>query len=332
LLLLAGCALPGRGSQGPVPPAASSTLVGGLTSVAAVTSAPDPTPVVLPTRTPQPTATPTATPSPTATQTPSPTPTATLTPCLATGRVLTSTFPSAIQGMEQRYRIYLPPCYGASGRLYPTLYLFHGNIYTESHWDDLGVDEAAEAGIAQGTLPPFLIVMPFDGEIANSTSGGDWSFEGVVVNELIPYIEDHYCAWPGREARALGGISRGGYWSLEIAFRHPDLVASVGGHSPALFPDNAGPLYNPLTTGLDPQVGDLAIYFDIGEQDWLRQGIFDLHGAMEDAGIDHVWRLNPGAHTDSYWAEHLAEYLTWYASHWPADEADYPPAGGRCGP
>jgi enterochelin esterase-like enzyme len=247
--------------------------------------------------------------------------------------VVSGTFPSPIQGLEQRYRIYLPPCYDASERLYPALYLFHGNIYTESHWQDLGVDQAADAGIAAGTLPPFLIVLPFDGEIANNTSGGDRSFEGVVLNELIPFIEDRYCAWPAPEGRALGGISRGGYWSLEIAFRHPDLLAAVGAHSAALYPENAGPDYNPLTTGLNPRVSDLAIYLDIGDQDyWLNQGVFDLHAGMSAAGIEHVWQLNPGVHSDAYWREHLAEYLAWYASHWPPNEGEYPPAGRPCGP
>jgi enterochelin esterase-like enzyme len=258
--------------------------------------------------------------------------TPTPTPCgEATGRLLEGTFPSAILGEEQRYSIYLPPCYRASERLYPTLYLFHGQA-SWSTWDYLGVAEAADAGIADGTLPPFLMVLPVDGGLADTTSGGDRSFEGLVLNELIPVIEDHYCAWPAREGRAVGGISRGGYWSLEIAFRHPDLFRAVGGHSAALFNDGAGPAFNPLTTGLDPAVADLGIYLDVGDQDWLRQGVMDLHAAMGEAGIDHVWHLNPGAHTEAYWIEHLPDYLRWYASHWPADEGAYPPAGRRCRP
>jgi enterochelin esterase-like enzyme len=325
LLALAGCALLGRWS-GPLKVTPTSPAP-------AATPLPSATPAVLPTRTPVPSATPLPTPTPSPTLTATATQTPTPTPCgEAAGRVITGTFPSPIQGGEQRYRIYLPPCYGASGRLYPTLYVFHGNIYTESHWDDLGVDGAADAGIAAGTLPPFLIVMPFDGEIANVTSGGDWSFEGVVLHELMPFIEDHYCAWPAREGRALGGISRGGYWSLEIAFRHPDLFAAVGGHSAALFYEYDGPGYNPLTAGLDPQLNELAIYLDIGDQDWLRQGVFDLHAAMDAAGIGHEWWLNPGAHTDAYWAEHIPEYLAWYASHWPAGEGAYPAADGACRP
>jgi len=321
LLLAASCSPvgvpPTLGPTGVVPTLKLTTFIPTRPPTATAT----PTPSLTPTLTS--TATPTAT--PTATSTPAPT----ATRCAETvGQMVQGTFPSPVQGIQQRYRIYLPPCYGQSGRLYPTLYLFHGNVYTESHWDDLGVAQAAGAG-----RTPFLIVLPFGGEIANATSGGDWSFEGVVMNELIPFIEQRYCAWPAAAGRAIGGISRGGYWSLEIGFRHPEHFAAVGGHSAALFYNNAGPVYNPLTTGANPRLSALPIYLDIGERDWLRQGVFDLHALLETAGAPHAWQLNPGAHQDAYWQEHMVEYLAWYASHWPAQESEYPSAAGRlCAP
>jgi enterochelin esterase-like enzyme len=304
-----------------------------LAAVHSLTPSPPATFTVSPTESPIPSETPTATPTPTVTPTVTPSPSPSATPCAeAAGRVVTGTFPSPIQGIEQRYRVYLPPCYGGSDRLYPALYLFHGMPYTESHWDDLGIDEAADAGISGGTLPPFIIVLPFGGQIADTTSGGDWSFEGVFLNEVIPAMQERYCVWAEPAGRAIGGLSRGGYWSLEIGFRHPEFFAAVGGHSAAIFPDNAGPAYNPLSTGADPSLAGLPIYLDIGETDYLRQGVFDLHDVMVAAGAPHVWLVNPGGHTDAYWSEHAAEYLAWYASHWPADPSDYPPAGGRTCP
>lgn len=326
VILAAGC------SVTQLPPSPTQTPI--VSGLASQTRAGSPTRTLPPTFTPLPSASFTPTPLPTATPTPSRRPTSTATPtptpCAElTGRVVTGTFPSLIQGLDPRYRVYLPPCYGQYDRLYPALYLFHGNIYTESHWDDLGIDEAADAGIAGGELPPFVIVLPFGGEIANNSSGGDGSFEGVVLHELIPFIEGHYCVWPEAAGRAIGGLSRGGYWSLEIGFRHPGLFASVAGHSAAIFEDNAGPVFNPLSTGVDPRLIGLPIYLDIGDRDWLRQGVFDLHGVMVGAGIPHVWQLNPGSHEAAYWSEHIPEYLAWYASHWPAAIDAYPSAEGR---
>ncbi|MBP8949257.1 MAG: hypothetical protein KBG73_10470, partial [Candidatus Promineofilum sp.] len=120
-------------------------------------------------------------------------------PCVTPGRVEQGTLDSAVAGQPMRYRVYLPPCYGQDGRVYPTLTLFGGNIHDDSFWDTLGIDEAAEAAILAGDIPPLLIVMPDNGLLANTTTSGPTSYEGFVLNELIPHIERTTCAWPARE-------------------------------------------------------------------------------------------------------------------------------------
>lgn len=254
------------------------------------------------------------------TQTPSivPTYTPTTTPeiCGSPGVVTTGSYQSQIAGSEETYRIYLPPCYGEDGYTYPVLYMFHGNISTDSQWDDLGLDEAADEMIFSGEIPPLIIVMPYGGTIANNSSGGPYSFEGVILNDLIPYIEANYCAWPAPAGRAIGGLSRGGYWSLEIAFRNASQFASVGAHSAALVDTYAGPDLNPQFTGLTNDLGNLRIYMDIGAGDWFIANIQRLHQDMEIAGIPHTWVLNEGIHEDPYWADHVSDYLRWYSSGW----------------
>lgn len=263
---------------------------------------------------------PTKTPRPAATAAP---PTATPIPCRIAGRVLADTFPSTIAFGEYDYRIYLPPCYGRDQRVYPTLYLFGGNTHDESYWDEAGLDELAEEAIMAGEMPPFLIVMPDGDWVANTTSGGPASYEELVMDELIPFIEENYCAWPKPAGRAIGGLSRGGYWSLEIAFRHPEMFARAGGHSAALIDSFAGPEMNPQVTALNNDLGDLEIYLDIGEDDWLLPNTMQLHEDMVDAGISHVWHLNTGAHEDSYWPAHFAEYLEWYTASWSPNRESY---------
>jgi enterochelin esterase-like enzyme len=231
---------------------------------------------------------------------------------------------SAIAGQDNTYRIYLPPCYGQNDRFYPTLYMFHGNIDTDVKWDDLGLDEAAENGMLADELPPFLIVMPDGGWIANNSSGGPYSFEGVILNELIPAIEATYCAWPEPDGRAIGGLSRGGYWSLEIAFRNPEIFSSVGGHSPALIDIAAGPDLDPIYTWEHKDLSRLRIFVDIGENDYLRANAILLHDRLTAGGIQHDWSLNEGGHEDIYWASRVKEYLTWYAHFWPKDSEAYP--------
>ncbi len=288
----------------------------------------------LPTAVPTPTITPTAShtplpPTATATAAPTAVPTATLppspTPCAIPGQVETGSFPSYTAG-AMAYRIYFPPCYGLDGRSYPTLYLLPGSSHTEAIWDSLGVDEVAEAGIGDKSWPPFLIVMPDGGWIESNSSGGPGSYESVIINDLIPFIEQTTCAWPDAAGRAIGGMSRGGYWALEIGFRFPEKFASVGGHSAALLDLYAWPAVNPQVTGLSQNLGNLRIYLDIGANDYVIGNIRQLHRDMETAvpPIPHTWTVNEGSHKDSYWQSHIPDYLTWYTAPWPTDRSQYP--------
>jgi enterochelin esterase-like enzyme len=224
------------------------------------------------------------------------------------------------------YRLYTPPCYEENGRLYPTLYLLPGNIHDETIWDELGVDETADRLIREGAIPPLLIVMAGGGPLANNTSGGPGSYESVILDELIPHIEATTCAWADPAGRAIGGLSRGGYWALEIAFRHPGRFASVGGHSAALLDQYAGPAINPQYTGpaLDPATAP-RIYLDIGADDYVIANTRRLHQDLDAAGIAHEWVVGDGRHEDAYWQAHLADYLRWYGQPWPRPRERYPP-------
>ena len=214
--------------------------------------------------------------------------------------------------------VYLPPDYDTSGRNYPVLYLFHGWPYDESHWDNLGVDETADAAIQAGTLPLFIIVLPGadpDGIFIN-TAGGEYSFEGQVVVDLIPHIDATYRTLTTREGRAVGGISRGGVWSLEIALRHADMFGAVGGHSPALKVNNAPDAYDPFKLLDQPRVSELRIYLDAGDTDWALEGTQALHEALDAKGISNQFAVHSGSHSDGLWAASVGEYLAFYAAGW----------------
>jgi enterochelin esterase-like enzyme len=119
-------------------------------------------------------------------------------------------------------------------------------------------------------------------------------------------------------------MSRGGYWSLEIAFRNADQFASVGGHSASLYDLYGGPDVIPQSTGLTNDLGDLRIYFDVGENDWVIANLRKLHEDMEEIGLDHDWVVNEGWHENEYWASHTREYITWYSEPWPMRRDAYP--------
>jgi enterochelin esterase-like enzyme len=237
------------------------------------------------------------------------------------GRVESGSYPSAILGREMPYLIYLPPTYDTSDRAYPVLYLLHGYPYDEHHWEQLGVFRWADNGIRSGAYPPFIIVLPNgdpspEGIFAN-TSGGDWSVEGLIVNELIPYIERTYRALGQREGRAIGGISRGGVWSLEIGFHRTDLFATVGGHSPALSVNYPHPVYDPFNlVAANPDIATLRIWLDAGNEDWAWVGAQHLHELLDEKGIVHQYFVGEGSHADDYWARMIPTYLAFYTGGW----------------
>ncbi|MCL4871625.1 MAG: hypothetical protein KJ063_21920 [Anaerolineae bacterium] len=270
---------------------------------------------------PTPSATPTATPSPTLT--PSATPHWTVT-CDTPGQIITGFFPDPITGPERAYRVYLPPCYGQDGRVYPVLFMFHGTFQDDSTWERHGLAAAAETMILTQEIPPLVIVMPTSANIDYYSSGGPNSWEGVMMNYLLPYIEAAHCVGREPQWRAMGGLSRGGYWALEIAFQHPLAFASVGAHGAALEDTAAGPAINPQYSWQGKDLSQMRLYLDTGERDWYRRNFEQLHLDLAAANIPHEWHLNEGTHEDAYWAGQVENYLRWYTHPWPTLRTDYP--------
>lgn len=330
LILLGGLVLP---LSAPTFPTLTPTLTLTPRPTATDTSTPLPTA----TFTPRPTATstPTPTPTPTSTPTPRPSPTPTVMPASPTAEtasaetsVVSATFEltglveqqvytSQVTGQQEAYHIYLPPGYDQGEQRYAVLYLLHGWPLEAADWEQAGIYEAVDAGIQAGTLPPFIIVLPQGRErIYINTAGGDHSFEGQLLTDLIPHIDGAYRTRAERAGRAVGGISRGGVWALEISFRHPDLFTVVGAHSPALSANRAPPVYDPFNLMKEPGVETLRIYLSAGDRDWAWKSTKALHEALTKQGIASSFEVHEGVHRYALWSEHLSEYLTFYTAAW----------------
>ncbi len=203
--------------------------------------------------------------------------------------------------------VYLPPCYGLyTTRRYPVLYLIHGVAMNEDSWVGLGAGTAADDLITRGEIPPFIIVMPH--------APDDDRFTEAVVFDLVPYIDAHYRTFPDRKYRALGGMSRGGGWTVRIGFQYPYLFGSLGMHSLAIMLADEDKVIGWLNRLPDDQLP--RIYLDIGQSDSLLESATWLDGALTDRYITHEWHLNPGNHDSKYWETHLPDYLRWYAATW----------------
>ncbi len=182
---------------------------------------------------PSQTATITVTPAPTPTSIPAtPTPLSCLTsPGTIKQDVVSTTKP------PQEFIIYLPPCYETyTDRRYPVLYLLHGQTYNQDQWVRLGAPVIADRMIHAGESPPFIMAFP-DDRYWNSEAGP--GFGDRFINDLIPYVDKNYRTLADRDHRALGGLSRGGGWTVQLGLGHPELFGALGLHSPAIFKDDA---------------------------------------------------------------------------------------------
>ncbi len=213
------------------------------------------------------------------------------------------------------YRIYIPPCAAEAHGQLPTLYLLHGLARTDAQWNEIGANEAAQDLVAAGRAPPFLIVMPWQRL--------GLEYEQTIVDHLIPHIESEYGASPDQELRSIGGISRGAGWALRIGLQHPELFSAIGLHSPAVLVPDIFML--PDWIEAIPTEAMPEIWIDIGDRDPLRFSLPELTDLFDEEGVRYRLQSYPGEHTESYWADHVEDYLRWYVSGWlDLDRGDQP--------
>jgi putative tributyrin esterase len=147
--------------------------------------------------------------------------------------VKTVSYESPSVGRTLKYNIVLPKGYEANpDKRYPVLYLLHGYSSNYTDWARLGAGRAA--------IPYDLIVVMADGGnswYVNWTKAeGDakHAWEDAIVKDLIPHVDKTYRTIAERKGRAINGLSMGGYGSLTIGLRNPEMFASVGSHSGAI--------------------------------------------------------------------------------------------------
>lgn len=272
-------------------------------------------PASLPISLPLPTETVTATSVP-----PTPlSPTATDTPVACqqmSGTIQIDTIPSKLSKWSTEVRVYLPPCYDAgNAKGYPVLYMLHGQTYGDSQWQNLGLTTAADQLITAKQIAPLIIVMPNEEE---SMSDAETSpYGNVLIDEVLPWIDEHYATCKERDCRGIGGLSRGGNWAVRVGLTHPDLFAVIGAHSTPLFYgdlDRIPGWINAIPAGETPPM----IYIDFGKSDEEKNEMLKFGQVLNKLGIMHQLLQLDGFHDAAYWSAHVADYLLWYSASFAA--------------
>jgi enterochelin esterase-like enzyme len=258
------------------------------------------------------------------------------------GQVSQRWYYSKVTGKWRRCYVYTPPEYEANSRTrYPVLYLLHGWGENEQGWTTQGhVDFIMDNLIAEKKAKPMLVVMdnlnavkPGEdaslyaarGSIARLTAdvaavgggrgapgagrGGfptNWGgvFTDMMFTDLVPMVERTYRVLPGRENRAMAGLSMGGMQSFLTVLGNMDKFAYLGG-----FSGSSGG-----RGGFDPKTSSNGVFADATafnkKMKLVFLGIGSVEGpgtktfsdALTTAGIHNVYFESPGtAH----------EWLTW---------------------
>lgn len=183
---------------------------------------------------------PSATPSPTPTPTPTPHASPGTKPWLAwkpsgAGVVTKVNLPSPWTGgtaNSLEVDIYTPAGYDPLGeRRYPVLYEAPTGL---GQWNDgTGAIAALDQLIAAGSIPATIAVFipqggaPFpDSQCADSADGRMW-LENFISVGIIRYVDFNYLTIEDPAARAIMGMSSGGFCAAMLAARHPDVYSSA---------------------------------------------------------------------------------------------------------
>lgn len=243
--------------------------------------------------------------------------------CEETGAITRETYASGILGQTMVYSVYMPPCYDPN-QTYPVIYLMHGSNEDDGHWIRLGIQEQLDSQIIIGELPEVIVVLPFGNVIANRNRFDRVSWGNIFMEELLPDAETKYAIAQDGNQRAIGGISRGGFWAYSIGLRHPDMFSAIGGHSGFFDLYHAPDEFNPLALILSaPEIEAMRFYIDRGADDFAFEGLDIMGERMAERGLNFEYIVRPeGIHYNSYWRQHISEYLDFYTMGWQADESD----------
>lgn len=228
------------------------------------------------------------------------------------GQVRECPYFSESEQAQRRCFVYTPAEYETRhDKKYPVLYLQHGMGEDERGWHEQGMmANILDNQIAAGKCVPMIVVMDYGncGYIHGTRPGETRdefgaSFTPIMLNELIPFIEQTFRVKTDRDNRAMAGLSWGGHETFQITLNNLDKFSHIGSFSGALFF---------LADGIDKACGGVfndadafnnrvhTLFLGMGSEENF--GSDKISEALKRAGINHTYYISPGTHH---------EWLTW---------------------
>jgi enterochelin esterase-like enzyme len=240
-------------------------------------------------------------------------------------------YKSATLDAQRRMHVYTPPGYDQSSDRYPVFYLLHGGGDDDSGWSTIGrAGFILDNLLAEKKAKPMIVVMP-NGSLPRPTNlprftpgqtpspefraameAAQQRFSDELLKEIIPFVEKNFHVLPGRENRAIAGLSMGGGQTLRVITHHPEQFAYVGVWSAGLFGGNADEFekrsqaFFAHPEKVNEQVKLFSI--SVGDKDFALSGSKALAGVLQKHGIKHEFHTSGGGHTWINWRHYLNEF------------------------
>jgi S-formylglutathione hydrolase FrmB len=239
--------------------------------------------------------------------------------------------PSAAMHKSFDATVVLPDQYtnGKGADRYPVVYLLHGSGGDYTDW-------TANSHIGKlADRYHVILVMPDGGRESwyiDSPVDPRSRYETYVGTEVVAYIDEHFRTIATKQARAITGLSMGGFGALHIALDLPDQFGAAGSISGAVDPRgcenepgieqvfgdparDAGFWNSEAIIENARSLGDahIALTIDCGVNDSLVQSNRTLHERLVELGVPHDYAERPGGHTWKYWANAVQYQVLFFA-------------------
>ncbi|WP_052748433.1 MULTISPECIES: alpha/beta hydrolase [Cellulomonas] len=243
-----------------------------------------------------------------------------------TGTEWAVTVPATARGFTQTEAwVYAPPGYSQHpDEHYPVLYTLHGAPGTGSDWFTAGhLDTLLDQLIASGAIPPVLVVSP-DLSLGPVDEPVDLPAPGplretLLVDDVVPWADQHLRTTPDRADRAIAGMSAGGLGALLVGMRHQSTFAGVVSLMPYLEPEspelhaNASALAanSPLEViGRTTYIAPLPVFLGVPTADPVDDGR-RIAAALDQVGVPETEREYPAGHDWAAVTTMTPDALTW---------------------
>ncbi|MDD2825261.1 MAG: alpha/beta hydrolase-fold protein [Bacteroidales bacterium] len=237
--------------------------------------------------------------------------------------------PSNKYVQKRRVTVYTPPGYENSKKKYPVFYLLHGMGGDEEAWINLGrTAQIMDNLIAAKKAKPMIVVMT-NGNVVQEAAPGESSLglykptmqlDGTMdgqfessFKDVIRFVENNYRVIPKSHARAIAGLSMGGYHTLHISRFYHKTFDYIGLFSAAVMPDEkvaGSPVYQDIEGTLKQQRdnGFSLYWIGIGKEDFLYKANVDYRQLLDKINFPYVYRESGGGHTWTNWRLYLSEF------------------------